>query len=212
MREFLPALFVRMFGDPATNPMGWDTAHLGDVCTMVGGGTPRRSNSFYFGGPIPWATPTDVTALSSLFIGATKETITEIALRESSARLVPARTILLTSRATIGYTAVATAPMANNQGFINLTCGDRLLPEYLANWLPLRRDYLLHLAGGTTFKEISKSVVKQVRVPLPPIGVQRSFAGIAKEVQAIIKHMALGGRIAATLNASLMSRLLEDAA
>ncbi len=212
LREFVPALFVSMFGDPATNPMGWDAAHLGDVCTIVGGGTPRRSNPSYFGGPVPWATPTDVTALTSLFISATRETITETALRESSARLVPARTVLLTSRATIGYTAVAATSMATNQGFINLICSDRLLPEYLANWLPLRRDYLVQLAGGTTFKEISKSALKQIRVPLPPIDMQRRFAAIAEAAQATVERMELAGRIAATLNASLMSRLLEDTA
>ena len=114
LREFIPALFIKMFGDPADNPMGWSVAELGDVSTAIGGGTPRRSNAAYFGGLIPWARPTDVTALSGLYIEMTQERITEMGLRESSARMVPVGTVLLTSRATIGYTAVAATSMATN--------------------------------------------------------------------------------------------------
>ena len=99
----------------------FDQVPLAEVCTIVGGGTPRRSNAAYFDGTVPWATPTDVTALDSLFIERTKEAITEVGLNESSARLVPAGTVLMTSRATIGYTAIATRPMATNQGFAKET-------------------------------------------------------------------------------------------
>ena len=210
LQEFIPALFLKMFGDPATNPMGWDTAHLGDVCTIVGGGTPHRSNSSYFGGLIPWATPTDVTALSSLLIDITKETITEAGLRKSSARLVPVRTVLLTTRATIGYTAITTVPMATNQGFANLICRNFLLPEYLAIWLRMWRDYLIQLAGGTTFKEISKSTLKQVKIPLPPLSNQRHFAEIIEKARSICIRAASSSAAATALSASLMSRLLED--
>ena len=132
MGEFIPALFVKMFGDPVENPKGWEVAALGEVCAIVGGGTPRRNNPAYFGGAIPWATPTDVTSLKSLTIEATKETLTEAGLQESSARLVPAGTVLLTSRATIGFTAIAAVDVATNQGFANLTCRTDLVPEYLA--------------------------------------------------------------------------------
>ena len=210
LQEFIPALFVKMFGDPAINPMGWETAPLSNVCTIVGGGTPRRSNSSYFGGLVPWATPTDVTALSGLLINATEETITEPGLRESSARLVPARTVLLTTRATIGYTAIATMPMATNQGFANLTCGNCLLPEYLAIWLRLRRNYLIQLAGGTTFKEISKSTLKQIKIPLPPLGKQRHFAEIIERSRNVCTRAEISSTTATVLSASLMSRLLED--
>ena len=116
---------------------------IGEVCTVVGGGTPRRGNPDYFGGSIPWATPTDVTALDTLFIQQTTETITEVGLRESSARLVPAGSVLMTSRATIGHTAIASVPMATNQGFANLICTSRIQPEYLAFWLRYRRDALI---------------------------------------------------------------------
>ena len=151
---------------------------LAEVCTIVGGGTPRRTNAAYYDGSIPWATPTDVTQLDSLFVERTKEAITEIGLNKSSARLVPAGTVLMTSRATIGFTAIATQPMATNQGFANLICGERVLPEYLAYWLRDQRERLIQLAGGTTFKELPKSTLKKVRIPLPPLEEQRRIVGI----------------------------------
>jgi type I restriction enzyme S subunit len=158
---------------------------LGEVCTIVGGGTPRRGNAAFFGGSIPWATPTDVTALEGPFIEQTKETITQAGLRESSARLVPSGTVLMTSRATIGYTAIAAVPMATNQGLANLVCGDQLLPEYLAFWLRWQRDRLIQLAGGTTFKELSKSTLKRVRIPLPPLDEQRRIVDILNRAAGI---------------------------
>ena len=158
---------------------------LEEVCTIVGGGTPRRSNAAYFGGNIPWATPTDVTALDTLFIERTKEAITENALRESSARLVPAGTVLMTSRATIGYTAIATLPLATNQGFANLICSERITPEYLAYWLRDQREHLIQLAGGTTFRELPKSTLKKIRVPLPPLEEQRRIVGILNRAAKI---------------------------
>jgi len=158
---------------------------LGEVCTIVGGGTPRRSNEAYFGGPIPWATPTDVTSLGSLFVEQTKESITEIGLRESSARLIPAGTVLMTSRATIGYTAIATQPMATNQGFANLICSECVHPEYLAYWLRHQRESLIQLAGGTTFRELPKSTLKGFRIPLPPLSEQHQIVGILNRAAKI---------------------------
>ena len=199
-----------MFGDPAENPMGWSVARIDDVCTVIGGGTPRRNNEAYFGGEIPWATPTDVTALTDLFIAHTKESITETGLRESSARLVPAGAVLLTSRATIGYTAIAARPMATNQGFANLTCGDRLIPEYLSCLLRARRALLERMAGGTTFKEISKSTLKKIAIPLPPPTLQRKYARILEVLRGISTCATAASENASLLTDSLMDRLLRD--
>ena len=163
----------------------YPSAPLGDVCVIVGGGTPRRGNEAYFNGAIPWVKPTDITAAEDLFIEQTGETISELGLRESSARLVPAGTVLLTSRATIGYTAVASKPVATNQGLANLICSERLHPEYVAFWLRGQRDRLIQLAGGTTFKEISKSALKQIGIPLPPLDEQRRIASILNRAARI---------------------------
>ena len=210
LRLFIPALFLKMFGDPTANPLGWRTAPLDNICRIVGGGTPRRSNDAYFNGSIPWATPTDVTALLGLSIGSTRETITETGLRESSARLVPTGTVLLTSRATIGYTATAAVPMATNQGFANLICGERLLPEYLAICLRLQKDYLIQLAGGTTFKEISKSTLKKVEIPTPAIEKQREFVYLVNMAYRILQDSQGAAKIATALFTALMDRIFTQ--
>jgi len=110
----------------------WRTARLEEVAQILGGGTPARSEESYFGGGIAWATPTDVTALDQLYITETKETVTDAGLRNSSTKLMPAGAVLLTSRATIGFTAVSKVPICTNQGFINFICGPDIVPEYLA--------------------------------------------------------------------------------
>ena len=99
----------------------------------------------------------------------------------------------MTSRATIGYAAIAAVPMATNQGFANLVCGDQLLPEYLAFWLRGQRGRLIQLAGGTTFKELPKSTLKKVRIPLPPLDEQRRIVGIlnrAAKIERLRKQAA----------------------
>lgn len=158
---------------------------LEDVATIIGGGTPSRSIPDYFGGDIPWVTPTDVTKLEKLHIERTKESITADGLNSSSAKLLPTNSVLLTSRATIGFVAVTTMPMATNQGFINFICKQNLLPEYLARWLMTQKDTLLQLAGGTTFKEVSKTNVRKLKIPLPPIVEQERIVDVLSNAAGI---------------------------
>lgn len=144
----------------------WPAAPLGTVCNVVGGGTPSRDKPEFFGGDIPWITPTDVTRNDGRYLDIGAETITELGLKNSSAKLLPARSVLLTSRATIGFTAINTVPVSTNQGFASFVCGPDIWPEFLAYWLEWQRDHLIGLASGATFKEINKSTLK--RLPIPP--------------------------------------------
>ncbi|NDJ24440.1 hypothetical protein GS682_22910 [Nostoc sp. B(2019)] len=167
-------------------PSTWIWIEIDKISEIVGGGTPSRNNSDYFDGDILWATPTDVTALDNLWIEKTKEKITQTGLKNSSAKLLPCGTVLMTSRATIGATAIAHYPMATNQGFANFICNENLLyNEYLAYWLPSIKPYLLNLAGGTTFKEIAKSALKKIKIPLPPLLEQRRIVSILREADEI---------------------------
>ncbi|BAY33700.1 restriction modification system DNA specificity domain protein [Nostoc carneum NIES-2107] len=167
-------------------PSTWIWIELDKVSEIVGGGTPSRNNLTYFGGDILWATPTDVTALDNLWIKNTKEKITQIGLKNSSAKLLPPGTVLMTSRATIGATAIAHDSMATNQGFANFICNKNLLDnEYLAYWLPSIKSHLLNLAGGTTFKEIGRSALKKIKIPLPPLPEQRQIVAILREADEL---------------------------
>jgi type I restriction enzyme, S subunit len=164
---------------------GWPLVPLGSLCNVLGGGTPPRNMANYFGGPIPWATPTDVTSLKRLEIFKTRDTLTEEGLRRSSARLLPPGTVLLTSRATLGYAAINQVPMCTNQGFANFVCGPQLLPEFLALWLPTQRAQMERMAGHTTFKEVSKANLKRLEIPLPPLDEQRRIVDILNRANGI---------------------------
>jgi len=153
----------------ANLPANWVSAPLSAVTEIVGGGTPSRSNPAFFGGSILWATPTDVTGLDDIFIEQTAETITEQGRRKSSAKLLPVGSVLMTSRATIGYTAIAVREICTNQGFANFICNeDILFNQYLAYWLPFVRNNLLRLASGTTFVEISRSNLAKLHIRIYP--------------------------------------------
>ena len=113
-------------------PAHWESKKLGYVSTIFKGGTPKRNVDRYFQGDLPWARPVDITALKgALYINDTEIHISEEALGNSGARRIPAGTVLLTSRATIGETAITTVPMATNQGFANFVCNEQLLNVYL---------------------------------------------------------------------------------
>ena len=165
-------------------PVHWKMARLGEVTNIFKGGTPKRSVEKYFRGDIPWAIPTDITALdSALYIDDTDTHISEEALGKSAARLLPAGTVLLTSRATIGETAITTVPIATNQGFANFICRDTLLNVYLAYYLRYIKKRLIDLAHGSTFKEITKGTLLNVEIPLPPLPEQRAIAYILQTIQ-----------------------------
>lgn len=156
----------------------WPKVALGEICELTGGGTPSRSVPAYFGGSVPWITPTDVTKLEGRYLNGGKESITETGLAKSSAKLLPENSVLLTSRATIGFTAINSVPVTTNQGFANFICGPRVIPDFLAYVLEWMRDYLVGLASGATFKEISKSTLKRVEIPLPPLEEQRRIVAL----------------------------------
>ena len=165
-------------------PEHWKIRRLGEVTDIFKGGTPKRSVEKYFQGDIPWAIPTDITALgSALYIDDTDTHISEEALGKSAARLLPTGTVLLTSRATIGETAISTVPMATNQGFANFLCKEMLLNIYLAYYLRYIKQSLKDLATGSTFKEITKGTLLNVEVSLPPLPEQRAIASVLGAIQ-----------------------------
>ncbi len=160
---------------------------LEQVAEITGGGTPPRAEASYFGGGICWATPTDVTALQELYIQETRETLTPAGLAGSSARLLPAGAVLLTSRATIGFTAVSKVPIATNQGFVNFVCGTRLQPEYLAYWLRAKKPTLERLANGATFKEISRGTVRKLEINVPDRAEQARVVDLLSRAESIVR-------------------------
>lgn len=190
--------------------MAWKTARLEEVAQVMGGGTPSRTEKAYFGGGIAWATPTDITALDQLYISKTKETITEAGLQSSSTKLMPAGAVLLTSRATIGFTAVSQVPICTNQGFINFICGHELVPEYLAYWLRTQKAKMIQHAGGTTFKEIGRGAIKKFEIPVPPLPEQHRIADLLTRADGIVRLRREAEKKAAELIPALFIDMFGD--
>lgn len=160
----------------------WPMVRLGDVCEVVSGGTPKTSVEEYWGGEIPWVTPADLSKLKGLEISSGERAITQRGVDKSSAVLLPAGSVVLSSRAPIGYVAIAQVPMATNQGCKSFIPSSEVDARYLAHYLLSQKDALQSLGTGATFKELSKSRAADIRIPLPPLDEQRRIAAILDEV------------------------------
>ena len=160
-------------------------ARLGDICEIVSGTTPKSSIPEYWDGDINWVTPAELND-KTIIIYESQRKITEQAVKDSSLKSFPAGTVLLSSRAPIGKVAIAGVEMYCNQGFKNLICSDKIHNKYLFWFLKDRTDYLNSLGRGATFKEISKSIVENIEIPLPSIGEQKQYATTLDKLSALI--------------------------
>lgn len=164
----------------------WPTALLSECCEIVSGSTPSTTQPSYWRGPIPWATPKDLSALSGAYICQTGRTISEAGLASCAATVLPVGSVLLSSRAPIGHVAINALPMATNQGFKNLIPkSDWVDAEFLYQWLRYKRAFLQGLGNGATFKEISSAVVSRIRIPVPPLSEQKRLAAILNCADAL---------------------------
>ena len=158
---------------------------LGDICTVVSGTTPKSTIPEYWDGNINWVTPAELTEDSDTIFESQRK-ITQQAVIDSSLKSFPAGTVLLSSRAPIGKVAIAGTEMYCNQGFKNLICSDKVYNRYLYHFLKGQTDYLNSLGRGATFKEISKSIVENIEIPLPPLDEQRHIAATLDKVSDLI--------------------------
>jgi len=156
-------------------PNGYEVFKLGEIAEISGGSTPSRDKEEYWGGEIPWLTPTDVTNHDRINLSQTKENITEIGLKNISNRLYLPGAILYCSRATIGFAIINDVPMATNQGFSNFMVNEKTRNYFLYFLLKHLTPELTRLAGGSTFLEISKSAIRNFKVVIPPLDVQEKI-------------------------------------
>ncbi len=168
-------------------PEGWRDLPLSELATVVGGGTPSRSQPAYWNGDVPWATPTDVTGLKGRIISETNSTITDEGLANSSSVLLPPRSLLMTTRATIGACAVNQVSMATNQGFQSLVPKEGARVEFLYYLIQHHKRRLERLAAGSTFLEVSKRTIRDFRVVAPPLPEQRKISAILSSVDDAIE-------------------------
>ena len=164
--DALPTRFVD--SDIGPVPEGWEVKAIGDVVTTKGGGTPNTKNPEYWGGGEHcWVTPKDMSRLSHPVLLDTERRITEAAVNSISSGMLPVGTVLMSSRAPVGYLGIARVPTAINQGFIAMVCDGPLPPTYVLNWALTSMDAIKAHASGTTFPEISKKNFRPLPVVLP---------------------------------------------
>ncbi|ELO8766711.1 restriction endonuclease subunit S [Salmonella enterica] len=163
-------------------PKGWKISTAGDELVVKGGSTPSTSNAdFWENGTIHWTSPKDLTGNNSKVLLDTSKKITELGLKKISSGLLPTDTVLMSSRAPIGYLALAKTPMAINQGYIAIPSSKNLSSEYIIYWLENIMDDIKGMAGGTTFAEISKSTFKTINLVIPSKNIVDEFTRLAHQ-------------------------------
>lgn len=161
------------------------TVPLGDVATIISGATPKTGIDDYWGGDVQWATPADLSKLDGPYISKTPRTLTSAGVRSCATTVLPAGSVLLSSRAPIGHVAINTVPMATNQGFKSLVPTAAVEAKYLYHWLKSNTDFLRSLGNGATFKELSATTTQRIEIPLPPLAEQRRIAAILDRADAL---------------------------
>ena len=157
-------------------PEGWRVETIGNICCTIGGGTPStKEKSYYEGCNIPWVTPTDITRNGCLILLETEKKITKEGLAHSSAKMVPAWAILMTSRASVGYFGMCEFPVCTNQGFISCIPHQENMRFYMLHNITRRVDEIRAKAGGSTYLEISKSTFRDMKIIVPADEILKSF-------------------------------------
>ena len=176
----------------------WGNSTIGEIAEVFGGGTPSTKDLGNFGGDVPWITPKDLSGSPGRYVSRGARNLSKKGLDSSAARLLPAGTVLLSTRAPIGYVAIAASPVTTNQGFRNLVLKDGFLPDFYYYWLTNNVPELERHASGSTFKEISGTAVKQIDIPVPPFSEQRAIAHV---LGALDDKIELNRRMNETLEA-----------
>ncbi|HCU21724.1 MAG TPA: restriction endonuclease subunit S [Candidatus Atribacteria bacterium] len=158
-------------------PKGWEVKEIGEVVKCVGGSTPSTNNpAFWDSGKNPFVTPKDMSSLKSPVILETSRYITDAGVNKISSGLLPIGTVILSSRAPIGYLAITEVPVSINQGIIAMICNKDLPNYYMLYWTDLNMETIKSNAGGTTFAEISKRNFRPIPVIIPSKIVLNTFA------------------------------------
>lgn len=170
-------------------PEGWFVKNIGDVVKIVGGNTPSTANPEYWDGGIhPFCTPKDLASLRSPILLDTERHLTNSGVQKISSKQLPSGTLLLSSRAPIGYTAISAVPLSINQGFIALLCNENISNVYLLHWLQENMDDIKGRANGSTFLEISKSNFRSIPFIVPNETVLSAYNDIVKPYYHLIEN------------------------
>jgi len=187
----------------------WLETTLGEVSEVIGGGTPSTSVPEYWEGEIVWLTPTEITSQDGGFVSNSNRKISESGLKNSGAQMLPKGSVILTSRASVGFVAISAIELCTNQGFQSLVPNDSVLAEFLMFWIQQNRSEFESRSAGSTFKEISKSNVKSIKLSLPPLSEQRRVVEIISTIDEVKGKTEITINEAKRLRSGLLSDLLS---
>lgn len=169
-------------------PEDWEIKYLSDFGKIQSGGTPSTTMAEYWGGNIAWCTPSDITSTPTKYINATERAITDLGLKNSAATVMPAGSILLCTRATIGELKINSIPMATNQGFKNIAINKGGNVDFLYYLLQTKKDCMLELAIGSTFLEISKTALCKIPLQTPMQSDEQSkIADALSDIDSLVE-------------------------
>lgn len=191
-------------------PEGWKISTIGEEVDVVGGGTPSTKNKdFWKNGKINWTTPRDLSKLSDKVLLNTDRKITKQGLTKISSGLLPVNTVLLSSRAPVGYLSLTKIPVAINQGYIAMKCEKILSPEFVLQWANSIMSEIKQRASGTTFAEISKKNFRLIPVLVPAPKIVDSFTLFNSDLYNRISKNVSESDILTNLRDSLLPKLLS---
>ncbi len=191
-------------------PEGWEIKPIDDLADVVGGSTPSTTKANYWeGGRHCWATPKDLAALHTPVLLDTERRITDAGLCQIGSGLLPEGTVLLSSRAPIGYLAVAEVPVAINQGFIAMKPKKPVSSQFLLLWARVAHENILSRANGSTFLEISKSNFRPISVVRPTDPILDAFSSLAEPLRRGVVGNEQQSRTLVDLRDTLLPRLLS---
>jgi type I restriction enzyme S subunit len=210
--KHLAHLFPDSFEDSELGeiPKGWQVRSIGNLADVAGGATPSTKEPAYWdGGTHAWATPKDLSGLSVPVLLDTERRITDAGLSQIGSGLLPKGTVLLSSRAPIGYLAVAEIPVAINQGFIAMTPKMGTSNIFLLLWASVAHEEIVSRANGSTFLEISKANFRPIPVVSPSAAVMRAFEGQTHHLYERVVAAERESRTLAALRNTLLPKLIS---
>jgi type I restriction enzyme S subunit len=191
-------------------PEGWKLSTIGENIDTLGGGTPSTKEPlFWENGDVLWYSPTDLTKEKSVFSNGSAKRITQLGLQKSSAKLFPAYSLLMTSRATVGEITINTHEACTNQGFITLIPNEKLSLYFLYDWLKTKLRTVHSLASGSTFPEISKTDFRNMEVLMATEEVQKRFDITAKPIFKSIENNTNEIQTLTQLRDTLLPKLMS---
>jgi hypothetical protein len=206
--ELIPAIFIDMFGDPSTNPRGWPTRRVAEVCSLVRGSSPRpQGDPKFFGGPVPRLMIADITR-DGVYVTPTIDSLTEEGAAKSRPML--AGDVVMAVSGAVGLPAILAVDACIHDGFVGFRALDAAVtPGYLYSFLAAYRRHSVTQAVGATFQNLKTDQIKEWLVPLPPLAAQHQFQQLTSELRGFNRQQSSATATACATFESLLHRAFQ---